>query len=93
MLSRETSAGAGLPDNKPEDGGAGSMDVYTLLSSERDFAEVSGPRTHLQMGSVVLPPRNDPTRFSPTLSHRSLVLLSLDHTGTFSRQGQTLRKK
>jgi hypothetical protein len=30
MLSSDISAGAGAPDNKPEAGGAGSIEVYTL---------------------------------------------------------------
>ena len=34
MLSSDTSAGAGVPDNKPEVGGAGSIEVYTLTVAE-----------------------------------------------------------
>lgn len=33
-LSPETRAGAGAPDNKPDVGGAGSIDVYTLSGHE-----------------------------------------------------------
>lgn len=35
MLSEDTAEGAGLLDKRPDEGGAGSIDVYTLSSNER----------------------------------------------------------